>query len=202
MSSFSSRNDALVIFTKNPELGKCKTRLAATTSDEFALKVYRELLRHTREIALALDVQRNLFYSQAINRADDWDNVAFTKFRQHPGDLGERMKEAFQVSFKTADRVVIIGSDCASLTPAVVELAFAKLADFPFVIGPTFDGGYYLLGMQQFEPHVFTNVEWSTESVFHKTTERFAELEKAHFALETLSDIDYAEDWEKYGWEI
>ena len=202
MSSVEQRNDALIIFTKNPELGKCKTRLAATTSDEYALKVYQELLRHTREIALQLNVRRNLFYSNEINRADAWQNADFNKYLQHSGNLGERMTEAFQTSFQNAERAVIIGSDCASLTPEIVELAFAKLADYPFVIGPTFDGGYYLLGMQQFEPLVFTNIEWSTESVFEQTAERFDELNKEYFELEMLSDIDYEADWKKYGWEI
>lgn len=200
MSSQYSRNDALIIFTKNPELGKCKTRLAATTSDEYALKVYKELLRHTREIALALPVRRHLFYSNEINNDDAWSNTDFNKYLQNNGDLGDRMTEAFQTSFAHAKKVIIIGSDCASLSSEIVEQAFAKLEEYPFVIGPTFDGGYYLLGMQQFEPTVFSEIEWSTESVFTETLQRFAQLGKAHFELETLSDIDYEEDWVKYGW--
>ncbi|MFK7933044.1 MAG: TIGR04282 family arsenosugar biosynthesis glycosyltransferase [Saprospiraceae bacterium] len=202
MTDLSQSDNALIIFTKNPELGKCKTRLAATTSDEYALKVYQELLRHTREIALQLNARRNLFYSNEINHNDAWSNSDFNKYLQHSGDLGDRMAEAFQTSFQTANKVVIIGSDCASLTPAIVEMAFAKLEEYPFVIGPTFDGGYYLLGMQTFESSVFMDIEWSTECVFEKTVERFTELGKDHFQLEKLSDIDYEEDWVKYGWKI
>lgn len=202
MSTQKANSDALIIFTKNPELGKVKTRLAATTSNEYALKVYKELLRHTREIALAVKVNRNLFYSNEINNEDDWSNADFNKLLQYNGGLGERMQYAFEESFKHHKKVVIIGSDCASLTPAIVEEAFAKLDEYPFVIGPTFDGGYYLLGMNSYEPHVFAEVEWSTESVFPTTLERFSELKKQHFELKTLSDIDFEEDWKKYGWEV
>ncbi|MEL7022080.1 MAG: TIGR04282 family arsenosugar biosynthesis glycosyltransferase, partial [Bacteroidota bacterium] len=176
-------NNALIIFTKNPVLGECKTRLASTTSDEYALRVYVELLRHTREIALSLDVSRHLFYSNEVHLNDDWAEADFKKFVQCGHDLGARMRAAFETSFEQCKRVIIIGSDCASLQPQIVDLAFAKLETHPFVIGPTFDGGYYLLGMQQFEPSVFDDIEWSTETVFENTKQRFEALGKTYFTL-------------------
>ena len=193
---------ALIIFIKNPELGKVKTRLAKTVGDEKALAIYKALLEHTRKIAVALSVDRLLFYSQSINKKDDWSKEDFKKALQVKGDLGKKMKSAFKKAFKKHNKVVIIGSDCASLSPAIVEAAFNQLEEQAFVIGPAMDGGYYLLGMNTFQPSVFEDIEWSTPSVFEKTIERIKELKVAYTVLPTLSDIDYEEDWEKYGWEI
>ena len=192
----------LIIFVKNPELGKVKTRIAKTAGNERALQIYIELMKHTRKIALATDASRLLFYSQEINRADDWSNEDFQKHLQVETDLGGRMSAAFAEAFKSHDKVVIIGSDCASLTPKIVQEAFDALDKNDFVVGPTFDGGYYLLGMRNFQPSVFENVEWSTESVFPTTIERINALDASYHLTERLSDIDFEEDWEKYGWTI
>ena len=87
-----------------------------------------------------------------------------------------------------------------SLTVEIVQNAFQKLETHDFVIGPADDGGYYLLGMRTFVPTVFDNVVWSTEQVFPKTIENIQQLNQTYALLPTLSDIDYEEDWKKYGW--
>jgi len=194
--------NALIVFIKNPELGKVKTRLAKTVGAEKALAIYIALMEHTRKIAEALPVSRHLFYSQEINEQDNWTSDKFHKALQIEGDLGDKMATAFHTVFKENDKVVIIGSDCASLTPAIVQEAFDKLDDFPFVIGPAMDGGYYLLGMNQFSPTVFKDIAWSTAAVFPTTVERIKSMGKRYHLLPTLSDIDYEEDWVKYGWEL
>lgn len=195
-------NKALIIFVKNPELGKVKTRIARTAGDEKALRIYLELMKHTRQIALESSVDLLLFYSQEINTKDDWSNEQFTKHLQVETDLGGRMKAAFQKAFEDHDKVVIIGSDCASLNAEIIKNAFTALEDNSFVIGPTFDGGYYLLGMKQFEPSVFDDIQWSTDEVFPKTIERIQTLNAAYHLAPQLSDIDFEEDWEKYGWAL
>lgn len=194
--------NALIVFIKNPEIGKVKTRLAKTVGDEKALAVYKALMEHTRKIAEALPVNRRLFYSQYINKSDNWSPEKFQKDLQIEADLGDKMATAFHTVFKENEKVVIIGSDCASLTPEIVQTAFDKLDEFPFVIGPAMDGGYYLLGMNQFTPEVFSNIEWSTETVCSTTIERINSLDKTYFLLPELSDIDYEEDWVKYGWDL
>lgn len=194
--------DTLLIFIKNPTLGKVKTRLASTVGEERALQIYLALLQHTRRIAQSLPVHRQLFYSDYIDLADEWPLVDFEKRMQAPGSLGERMAQAFQEAFVQADRVVIIGSDCASLSKEVVTTAFDLLHHHDFVIGPALDGGYYLLGMRSFFPEVFEKIAWSTVEVFPATLERIKALGKTHALLPTLSDIDYEEDWAKYGWAL
>jgi uncharacterized protein len=193
---------SLIIFIKNPEKGKVKTRLAATVGDDKALAIYMALMEHTRRIALATEARRLLFYSQQVNYSDPWSNEDFQKALQADGDLGTKMKTAFAIAFQESDKVLIIGSDCASLTPEIIADAFAKLNDNDFVIGPAMDGGYYLLGMRQFESTVFDNIAWSTESVFSDTVKIIERLGKTYALLPELSDIDVEEDWECWGWEL
>lgn len=193
----------LLIFIKNPIKGRAKTRLAATVGDDKALRIYLELLRHTRNIATKIDAKRNLFYSHFIDNNDEWNNNSFDKQLQIDSDLGGKMAAGFQAVFeKKATKAVIIGSDCASLTTDIVNDAFAKLDTHDFVIGPADDGGYYLIGMNTFTPELFQNIAWSTKEVFPQTVDIITKSNKSYALLPILSDIDYEEDWKKYGWEI
>jgi len=191
----------LLIFIKNPIKGRAKTRLAATVGDDEALRIYKELLKHTRNIANKIEAERNLFYSHFIDNNDEWNNDEFDKQLQIDGDLGEKMAAGFQTAFENgATKAVIVGSDCASLTTEIVESAFTKLETNDFVIGPADDGGYYLIGMKTFLPKVFENIDWSTEKVFPQTIDFINQQNKTYALLPMLSDIDYEEDWVKYGW--
>jgi hypothetical protein len=193
----------LLIFIKNPELGKAKTRLAESVGPERALKIYEALLKHTRQLAQAVDAQRMLFYSAFVDEEDQWPNKEFSKYLQTSGGLGERMSAAFAQAFDAeGGPVLIIGSDCAQLTPAIVEAGIKALETHDFVIGPAEDGGYYLLGMRAIHPEVFQNIAWSTETVLPQTLEIISRNSWSHALLPVLSDIDYEEDWEKHGWEI
>jgi len=193
---------ALIIFIKNAERGKVKTRLAKTLGDDMALKIYQALMSHTRQVAEKVETDRLLFYSQFIPAQDEWSGELFQKALQADGDLGDRIQHAFQTAFQRYNKVVIIGSDCATLTSELIEEAFTRLNDSSFVIGPAQDGGYYLLGMNHFYPEVFQNIEWSTEQVLSATLEKIVQLGKTAYLLPELSDIDYEEDWVKYGWEL
>ncbi len=197
-----SNKNALIIFIKNPEKGKVKTRLAKTIGDDKALAIYKALLEHTRHIALSVNCSLHLFYSGYINQNDNWSANDFKKQLQVQGDLGYKMASAFRSVFQHHQKVVIIGSDCASLTPSIVQEAFTQLDHHDFVIGPAEDGGYYLLGMSSFQPHVFNHIAWSTETVFQQTVEHVNQLNASFSLLPMLSDIDREEDWKKYGWEI
>lgn len=192
----------LLIFIKNPIPGKTKTRLAKTVGNEEALRIYGELLKHTRTISTQTDAALHLYYSHFIDIDDDWNHTIFNKKLQVGEDLGSRMKNAFANSFaEGVPKVVIIGSDCASLTTDILNQAFAALDTHDFVVGPTFDGGYYLIGMRSYMPQVFENMTWSTESVFSDTIATITSLQKSYALLPKLSDIDYEEDWQKYGWD-
>lgn len=190
---------ALLIFIRNPELGKVKTRLAQDLGAPEALRIYNRLLAHTRRIAQAVDAQSYLFYSDFIDQADDWANDHFNKQLQPQGDLGDRMLRAFGMVLEQHDAAVIVGSDCPGLNADILQTAFAQLEKNDFVIGPAIDGGYYLLGMRRLSPSLFLDMIWSTDQVFKETTNRMERAGATYYVLPTLSDIDYAEDWEKYG---
>jgi len=187
----------LLIFIKNSIPGKVKTRLARSIGDEAALRVYEQLLSHTRHIVTPLACTKMVCYSEAIPAQDGWPETEFRKAVQHGSDLGQRMQQAFDVSFRQGyTPVVIIGSDCAELTTNILQDAFAQLQTHDCVIGPARDGGYYLLGMHTFTPAVFQNKAWSTATVFADTLADLQQAGKSVFLLPVLSDIDTVEDLE------
>lgn len=183
-------------------MGKVKTRLAATVGDQKALEIYQRLLDITRKTVTKVDAKYHLFYSDVIDMDDDWDINVFDKYLQEGSDLGERMSAAFEtVFFKTnaseSHKVVIIGSDCVELIPDILSIAFTLLNDADVVVGPTFDGGYYLLGMKESRPALFEDISWSTETVYEETHDKARQLQLHIADLPTLSDIDNEEDWQK-----
>lgn len=188
----------LIIFVKNPELGKVKTRLAKSIGDEQALAVYHKLLAHTKSVAEATPASRQLFYDTAVVAEDEWSNDKFIKRVQADGDLGARMRAAFEHCLVDNEKVVIIGSDCPEISPEIIETAFRRLELADIVIGPALDGGYYLLGMKEQHPELFADMEWSTESVFEETLKRIQAKGLLYTQCPTLSDMDDIEDLNKF----
>ena len=193
---------ALIIFVRNPEKGKVKTRLAKGVGEDKALAIYKALLTKTRTVAEGVDALRLLFYSVQIRTDDSWPNDAFEKRQQEGEDLGARMAHAFDTALQEAESAIIVGSDIAQISTPIIENAFNLLEQKDYVLGPSIDGGYYLLGMKQPSPFLFQNMEWSTDQVSRTTQDRILERNCSLGFAPTLSDIDYAEDWEKYGWEV
>lgn len=183
----------LLIFTRNPELGKCKTRLAATIGDQAALEVYIILLRHTAEITKNINCSKEVHYTQEPSANDLWDKFSYSKHLQKGNDLGERMYNAFKAGFeKGYKKIVIIGSDIYDLKSETIEEAFTKLENSDYVIGPAEDGGYYLLGMKSMSKEVFFNKNWGTNDVLEDTLNNLSH--KNVELLQTKNDIDVYED--------
>lgn len=189
---------ALIIFTRNPELGKVKTRLAKTIGDIAALKVYQKLLEHTIIITRTLEVDKFVFYSEQIQENDHWDAVTYFKELQNGVDLGERMNHAFELLFSRGYRqIVIVGSDIFELTTNDIQKAFTHLDTTNFVVGPALDGGYYLLGMNALKKKLFKNKKWGTKTVLKETLKN---LEQEQLVLlTTKNDIDTYDDLKKVG---
>ena len=182
---------ALIILTKNPELGKVKTRLAKTIGDEKALEVYKKLVLHTYKITANLNVDKFVFYSDNIETDDIWDANLFVKALQQGSNLGDRMNAAFEHVFNLNYKsVCIIGSDCYELNADIIDTAFLQLEATNCMIGPTFDGGYYLLGLNNLQPELFKNIEWSTETVFDATVNICKKLHLSTSYLVKLNDVD------------
>ena len=187
----------LMVFVKNPQRGKVKTRLAKTMGDEKALQVYRILLDHTITIAKRTHCDKAIFYSDYIDESDMWRKAKFRQFVQQGNDLGERMYNAFKCAFSEHYKnVVIIGSDCFDLSEHIITDAFTILRDNEVVIGPAKDGGYYMLGMRKLYKELFCNKQWSMENVLLDTLLDISRLNISMKLLPTLSDIDEEKDLE------
>ncbi len=188
-----------MIFIRNPVRGKVKTRLAASIGPDEALKIYENLLGHTREISTATMAHKWLFYADYVERDDSWPRDIFTKKRQTGTDLGEKMFNAFENAFESNyGSVIIIGSDCPGLTTTLLETAFTYLTTKDIVIGPSNDGGYYLLGMRQPVPQIFQNKSWSTPTVLEQTLADISMLGLSVELLPELTDIDTIHDWQAW----
>lgn len=183
----------IIVFTRNPELGKVKTRLAQTIGNNATLEVYINLLQHTEHVLNSLNCDVAVYYSEKIEQDDIWNKQQYTKFLQHGNHLGERMYNAFQQQFNLQyNKVVIVGSDLFDLKPQHITQAFKALEQNDAVIGPAKDGGYYLLGMTSLIRKVFDNKTWSSDTVLSDTIK---DLQNHKIEmLEMLNDIDNFED--------
>jgi len=189
----------LLFFIKNPEKGKVKTRLASAMGHEMAVKLYRRFLL---EMLFTLNKGTFLFYlcfypGDSLNDLKQWLGDHYLYTPQNGENLGERMKngfmEAFAIGFK---RVVLIGSDIPDLSLEFIEEAFHSLQEKDAVIGPSLDGGYYLIGFKDktFPPQVFKGIPWSTERVFDETMKVLKQGSLAVHTLQPLRDIDTIDD--------
>jgi uncharacterized protein len=196
IKQFFIMKKALIIFVRRPQAGKVKSRLAATVGDEKALEIYTSLLQHTHTVAKEAAADKVVFYTGEIEQYDLWSDTGFIKKLQSNGNLGDKMSNAFEQLFNDGyQKILIIGSDCFELTPALIETAFAMLDHSDLVIGPAKDGGYYLLGMKKLYPFLFINKQWSTGTVYSDTILDFTTHQLTYKTLPALIDVDTEEDW-------
>lgn len=188
-----NKDQLLIIFVKNPEEGRVKTRLAKKTGNKVALNIYKELLSRTVSTTKRLEVSKTVYYSNEIPLEDLWKDSIFNKGLQQGADLGERMENAFLENFSKGFRqIVLIGSDIYDLQENDILQAFEALKQHDIVFGPAMDGGYYLLGMNSLTSEVFRNKDWGTSSVLESSLK---DLEnKKVFLLKKRQDIDEYED--------
>ena len=189
----------LLFFIKDPGKGRVKTRLASAIGDKMAVKLYKRFLLET---LFTLNRGTFLFYLcytpvDSLNELKDWLGDHYLYLPQIGENLGERMKngfaEAFSMDFK---RVILVGSDIPDLPLEFIEEAFTSLDEKDGVVGPSFDGGYYLIGFKNksFSPRAFDGMHWSTETVFEETLKILKQEGLAIHTLQPLGDIDTVED--------
>jgi len=187
-------SDALIIFARNPVRGKVKTRLAATVGTETAYEAYKCLLAHTHRATQNYPADKIVYYADHVASGDLWDK-GYRKALQRGADLGERMQHAFaEVLGKGYPKAVLIGTDCPSLHESILREAFEGLENHDVVIGPAYDGGYYLIGMRAPRPSLFQGIAWSTATVFKKTTAICRQSGLRYAVLPQLHDIDEEKD--------
>lgn len=193
-----------LVFSKAPVPGRVKTRLCPPLTPIAAAGLYRELVRHTLN-AVHLAGTRGRLYSL---EEDDWlreeaGNRHMPMRRQQGRDLGERMHNAIAESLAVGARAaVVIGCDCPGLSGEILQAAAKMLsqAQTDVVLGPTVDGGYYLIGMGRTHAGLFEDVPWGTEAVLRITCARAQALGLRTHRLPRLADVDRPEDLTAHPW--
>ena len=187
--------DVLLVFVKNPVLGKVKSRLANSIGEERALLVYKKLLEKTKEVASEITCDKVVCYSDIIDESDIWDAPKFLKTLQIGDNLGDKMfNSILWASNNSYDRICLIGSDNMEITKEILVAAFEGLKKHDIVIGPAKDGGYYLIGMNQPVELLFRKKNWGASSVLVETIKDIRNLGLKFKLLPKLSDIDIIED--------
>lgn len=176
----------LVIMVKEPRLGHVKTRLARDVGSVAATRTYRLMVtrllerlpdpaRWTTHLAIAPPGRGD---ARAFrNHTQTARMPAFQGFRQVGVTLGDRMCHAFRAV--GPGKVVIIGSDCPGIQSSDIADAFARLSRAPFVLGPSPDGGYWLMGCANvgaLRPRTLDGVRWSSAHARADTRQRLAAL--------------------------
>lgn len=187
----------LIIFVKNPIPGTVKTRIAKTVGNDRAVQVYRHLLQYTQRVTRYTPYRKAVYYADFINPDDGWNG--YEKALQAGNDLGERMATAFREQFAArAEKVVIIGSDCLTITEDHLVQAFRALDHADVVIGPATDGGYYLLGMKRLHNELFVDMPWSEAGLLAQSKAVLATNQQVVALLPELTDVDEWADYQPY----
>jgi uncharacterized protein len=193
-----NKNEIIIIFAKHPREGEVKTRIQQTVGAKLAVEIYQKLLECTMNLVLATDYTVKAYIGNDFPEHDIWTSHKVERHAQIGNDLGERMHNAFLAESKDFDRIILIGTDCPSITGEIIATAFQELRDHDLVLGPAIDGGYYLIGLKVPQVKLFQNVEWSTSTVLSKTLEIAVENKMSIFQLQRLSDVDTYQDWVNY----
>jgi len=195
-----TRANALAVMAKAPVPGSVKTRMVPPLTQEQAAALYRAILRdqleHLTRLA-AIDLYVAFTPDDAAALMKSVVPAAFECFPQRGDDLGERMHEVFAELWRRGHRnLVLIGSDLPVVPLICFRDAFKVLErkDRRLVFGPSEDGGYYLVGMNQPTPEIFDGMTWSHDRVLAQTTEKLTRLGIAVKLLPSWFDIDTIED--------
>lgn len=190
--------DSIIIFLRYPKNRQVKTRLAETTSLKFAQTFYKSCAENLIGIVKRIPrVNRFAFYSNKAEEKEimEWLGAKLFYAPQEGDDLGSRMKNAFEKVFSTgAKKTIIVGTDIPDLSKEIIAIAFNSLNTNDVVIGPSKDGGYYLLGMKKATSQLFEGIQFSTSKVLSETLLKLSELKLTYHLLPELGDIDTEKD--------
>lgn len=198
--------NALIVFAREPKDGKVKTRLLTHLSPPRVTSLYKGFLETVFEVALKVpDVTPMIYYAgtgSAIPFLRKYEN-RFTLRRQTGSDLGARMHNAFSHAARQRyQKTVIIGTDCLTLSPTDIQKAFLKLNTHDCVLGPSKDGGYYLIGLKHPDQSLFSGIHWSTDQVLEETLKWLRRKKKKGYLLSQKEDIDTFRSLRRYAHRV
>ncbi len=200
--------DQLILFTRFPEPGRVKTRLIPFLGAEGAADLHRQLTEHCVDRISPLLSGRNLslhvFYSGGSDKEMRQWLPGIPAVRQQGRTLGQRMATAVNhVRIRGGQRILLFGADCPDLEKSLIDSALQILTNHDLAFGPTFDGGYYLLGIGPSCATadlntLLTDIPWGTTEVLQQTIIRAEAADCSYALLPTLHDIDRPEDLEHF----
>jgi uncharacterized protein len=194
------RTTRIVVFAKAPVPGLAKTRLIPAIGAARAAALARQMLDHSIAQARSSGVGPVELCATPDFDQHGWHDYSIPPDVEHSnqgeGSLGRRMARAAQRVIDAGERLLLIGSDCPQLGANVLAAAVAALAINDACIVPAADGGYVLIGLNRFDPSIFDDIAWSTDSVAIETMRRFQGLNWRVASLPVLRDIDEPHDLE------
>tara|TARA_B100001564_G_scaffold312041_1_gene284744 strand:+ start:67 stop:675 length:609 start_codon:yes stop_codon:yes gene_type:complete len=185
-------NQLLMVFIKDSSKYPVKTRLKTSIGKNKSIWVYNQILKKTVLVLKNIKTDIAVFHYNSIISKNPFKNFSKWNKIQIGKNLGEKISNAFNWGFeKGYKKIIIIGSDLWDLNEEIINKGFLELNKNKVVIGPSIDGGYYLLGLNKNMPKIFEGVKWGTQSVL---TETLKLLEHEPYILPELNDIDTFED--------
>ena len=199
-----TENNAVITFIKSPEKGRVKTRLAKGIGEKNALALYQCFVLDVLDMVRSTPWALRVYYypEKSCCRIRSWLGNDFDLFPQAGITLGDKMKKALAETFAAGyERAVLIGSDLPDLPPDIINTAFNELNSSDAVLGPSPDGGYYLIGFtaKGFVPGIFNDILWGTNCVFNLTLNNFSDHGVLPLCLPVWRDIDTKEDLQALG---
>ncbi|WMC12331.1 TIGR04282 family arsenosugar biosynthesis glycosyltransferase [Oceanimonas pelagia] len=187
-------NTRMLVFAKAPLPGQAKTRLVPTLGAKGAARLAHAMLNTTLAHALAAGLGPVELCMSPAPAHPDWRAcrlpAGVVQRDQGEGDLGARMARAARRGLARNGAVLLVGTDCPQLSPALLHQAATRLTDCDALLYPTRDGGYALLGLRRFSATLFEHMPWSTDRVAELTRRRLTALGWCWREGETLLDID------------
>jgi rSAM/selenodomain-associated transferase 1 len=188
----------MVIFAKEPQPGFSKTRLIPALGAQGAATLAKLLLERMLQAAIASEVGVVELCVTPWSSEEVWRKmgvpVSVQLTDQGDGDLGVRMARAAQRVIDAGESVLLVGTDCPQLDAGQLQIAALALQDADAALIPALDGGYVLLGLNQYDASVFSGIAWSTSNVATATHERIQALHWRVQTLAPLHDIDEPAD--------
>ena len=198
----------LMVFVKYPTPGAVKQRLAQHLGSDRAAEIYKKIAETiVQKVAPASseDYILEIYFSPQEDEklVRQWlaENECFSS--QQGSDLGARMSNAFLHAFAAGyTKALLIGSDCPDISRDIITQSFDMLKSKHIVLGPAYDGGYYLIGVREPIPELFSNIEWGTEQVLSQTKDKINAAGLSLGLLPMLRDIDRVEDLQYYNLDL
>ena len=185
-------NQLLMVFIKDSSKYPVKTRLKTSIGKNKSIWVYNQILKKTVLVLKNIKSDIAVFHYNSIISKNPFKNFSKWNKIQIGENLGKKISNAFNWGFeKGYKKIIIIGSDLWDLNEEIINTGFIELNKNKVVIGPSIDGGYYLLGLNKKMPKIFEGIKWGTQSVLAETLKL---LEHEPYILPELNDIDTFED--------